>query len=111
MNQMFSTLENFGEATVAIIVIASLSVLVIAASMTVLTLFGTLTRMVVLRFKRFSGLSDIYDSMDDDYIRLARKLRISDTAGRYMSFMATPVLTVILCLAVCIFDRKHVNKG
>lgn len=111
MNQMFYALENFSDAVVSIVMIVCLTVLVITLSMTVLTLIGTMTRIIVLKFNRFKGFASMYNSMDSDYIQLARKLRISDTAGKYMSFMATPVITIILCLAICLFDRKHANKG
>lgn len=86
-------------------------VVIISVALVVLTMIGRMTRIIVGNSKRFRDMHVIYKSMDNDYAKLARKLRVSDSVGEYMALMATPVLTLILCSVYLISREKRNGRG
>lgn len=111
MNHLVKFAEQLSQNFVYWVFLISWVVVIISVALVVLTMIGRMTRIIVGNSKRFRDMQVIYKSMDDDYAKLARKLRVSDSVGEYMALMATPVLTLLLCLVYLISREKRNGRG
>ena len=111
MSHLVKFAEQLSQNFVYWVFLISWVVVVISVALVVLTMIGRMTRIIVGNSKRFRVMQVIYKSMDDDYTKLARKLRVSNSVGKYMALMATPVLTLLLCSVYLIFREKRNGRG
>lgn len=111
MSHLVKFAEQLSQNFVYWVFLISWVVVIISVALVVLTMIGRMTRIIVGNSKRFRDMQVIYKSMDDDYTKLARKLRVSNSVGKYMALMATPVLTLILCSVYLIFREKRNGRG
>ena len=111
MSHLIKFAEQLSQNFVHWVFLISWVVVIIFVALVVLTMIGRITRIIVGNSKRFRDMQVIYKSMDNDYAKLARKLRLSDSVGEYMSLMATPVLTLLLCLVYLISREKRNGRG
>lgn len=111
MSHLVRFSEQLSQNFVHWVFLISWVVVIISVALVVLTMIGRITRIIVGNSKRFRDMQVIYKSMDDDYAKLARKLRVSNSVGEYMALMATPVLTLILCSIYLISREKRNGRG
>lgn len=111
MSHLVKFAEQLNQNFVYWVFLISWVVVIIFVALVVLTIIGRMTRIIVGNSKRFRDMQVIYKSMDNDYAKLARKLRMSNSVGEYMSLMATPVLTLLLCSVYLIFREKRNGRG
>lgn len=111
MSHLVKFAEQLSQNFVYWVFLISWVVVIISVALVVLTMIGRMTRIIVGNSKRFRDMQVIYKSMDDDYTKLARKLRVSNSIGKYMALMATPVLTLLLCSVYLIFREKRNGRG
>ena len=111
MSNLVKFSEQLSQNFVYWVFLISWVVAIIFVALVVLTMIGRMTRIIVGNSERFRNMQVIYKSMDNDYAKLARKLRVSNSVGEYMSLMATPVLTLLLCSVYLISREKHNGRG
>ena len=111
MSHLIKFAEQLSQNFVCWVFLISWAIAIIFIALVVLTMIGRITRIIVGNSKRFRDMQIIYKSMDNDYVKLARKLRVSNSVGEYMALMATPVLTLILCSVYLISREKHNGRG
>lgn len=111
MSHLVKFAEQLSQNFVYWVFLISWAVVIIFVALVVLTMIGRMTRIVVGNSERFRDMQVIYKSMDNDYAKLARKLRVSNSVGEYMALMATPVLTLILCSVYLISREKRNGRG
>lgn len=111
MSHLIKFAEQLSQNFVCWVFLISWAIAIIFIALVVLTMIGRITRIIVGNSKRFRDMQVIYKSMDNDYVKLARKLRVSNSVGEYMALMATPVLTLILCSVYLISREKHNGRG
>ena len=111
MSHLVRFSEQLSQNFVYWVFLISWVVVIISVALVVLTMIGRMTRIIVGNSKRFRDMQVIYKSMDNDYAKLARKLRMSSSVGEYMSLMATPVLTLLLCSIYLISREKRNGRG
>ena len=111
MSHLVRFSEQLSQNFVYWVFLISWVVVIISVALVVLTIIGRMTRIIVGNSKRFRDMQVIYKSMDNDYAKLARKLRVSSSVGEYMALMATPVLTLILCSIYLISREKRNGRG
>lgn len=111
MSHLVKFAEQLSQNFVHWVFLISWVVVIIFVALVVLTMIGRMTRIIVGNSKRFRDMQVIYKSMDNDYAKLARKLRMSSSVGEYMALMATPVLTLLLCSVYLIFREKRNGRG
>lgn len=111
MSHLVRFSEQLSQNFVHWVFLISWVVVIISVALVVLTMIGRITRIIVGNSKRFRDMQVIYKSMDNDYAKLARKLRVSNSVGEYMALMATPVLTLILCSIYLISREKRNGRG
>ena len=111
MSHLIKFAEQLSQNFVYWVFLVSWVIVILFVGLVVLTMIGRMTRVIVGNSKRFRDMQAIYKSMDDDYAKLARKLRVSNSVGEYMALMATPVLTLILCSVYLISREKRNGRG
>ena len=111
MSHLVKFAEQLSQNFVYWVFLISWAIVIIFVALVALTMIGRMTRIIVGNSKRFRDMQVIYKSMDNDYAKLARKLRMSSSVGEYMSLMATPVLTLLLCLIHLISREKRNGRG
>lgn len=111
MSHLVRFSEQLSQNFVHWVFLISWVIVIISVALVVLTMIGRITRIIVGNSKRFRDMQVIYKSMDNDYAKLARKLRVSNSVGEYMALMATPVLTLILCSIYLISREKRNGRG
>ena len=111
MSHLVEFAEQLSRNFVHWVFLISWVVVIIFVALVVLTMIGRMTRIIVGNSKRFRDMQVIYKSMNNDYAKLARKLRMSSSVGEYMSLMTTPVLTLLLCSIYLISREKRNGRG
>lgn len=111
MSHLIKFAEQLSQNFVCWVFLISWAIAIIFIALVVLTMIGRMTRIIVGNSERFRDMQVIYKSMDNDYAKLARKLRMSNSVGEYMALMATPVLTLLLCSVYLISREKHNGRG
>lgn len=111
MSHLVKFAEQLSQNFVYWVFLISWVIAIIFVALIVLTMIGRITRITVGNSERFRDMQVIYKSMDNDYAKLARKLRMSNSVGEYMALMATPVLTLILCSVYLISREKRNGRG
>lgn len=111
MSHLVRFSEQLSQNFVHWVFLISWVVVIISVALVALTMIGRMTRIIVGNSERFRDMQVIYKSMDNDYAKLTRKLRVSNSVGEYMALMATPVLTLLLCPVCLIFGEKRNGRG
>lgn len=111
MSHLIKFAEQLSQKFVCWVFLISWAIMIIFVALVVLTMIGRITRIIVGKSKRFRDMQVIYKSMDNDYAKLTRKLRMSNSVGEYMALMATPVLTLLLCSVYLISREKRNGRG